>query len=95
MSNLDVNASFKSFYNYNDELEPSTAISPSDRSLSLGDINHVNEDSLTTMPLTKPSSDVFETKLTSKLHQMDVKLPFLDYVYKHCGKPASNRTLMG
>ena len=37
----DVNASFKSFYDYNDELEPSTAISPSNRSLSLGDINHV------------------------------------------------------
>ena len=52
----DVNASFKSFYDYNDELEPSTAISPSDRSLSLGDINHVNEDSLTIMPLRKASS---------------------------------------
>ena len=52
----DVNASFKSFYDYNNELEPSTAISPSNRSLSLGDINHVNEDSLTIMPLKKASS---------------------------------------
>ena len=52
----DVNASFKSFYDYNNELEPSTAISPSNRSLSLGDINHFNEVSLTIMPLRKASS---------------------------------------